>query len=191
MQICSNHIFFLNKTIHISQFFFWDFFKFVQKLKISLAFGPVIWLVHTCSSQFSINCEVKLISSLTWNNSSHKVWNHFFPVVAVFQRAPLEFVPLCNELQIKTEYRISANSFRGNYSREQTIQGWKLFAEIRYLVQHRQVWPMGLMPAEQVCWSLHNNVIIHIANSRTALWKTVPVVILWYKFLVIPFNSGF
>ena len=85
-----------------SQFFFWIFFLFFQKLKISLTFGPVFWLVHTCSSQFSINCEVKLISPLTWNNSSHKVWNHFFPVVAVFQRAALEFVFLCIELQIKT-----------------------------------------------------------------------------------------
>ena len=30
------------------------------------------------------------------------------------------------------KYRISANSFRGNYSRKETIQGQKLFAEIRY-----------------------------------------------------------
>ena len=31
-------------------------------------------------------------------------------------------------------YRISGNSFRGNYSREETIQRRKLFAEIQYLL---------------------------------------------------------
>jgi hypothetical protein len=31
-------------------------------------------------------------------------------------------------------YFINLNSCRGNYSREETIQGWKVFAEIRYKI---------------------------------------------------------
>ena len=35
-------------------------------------------------------------------------------------------------------YFINLNSCRGNYSREETIQGRKLFAEVRYILFHGQ-----------------------------------------------------
>ena len=36
-------------------------------------------------------------------------------------------------------YFINLNSCRGNYSREETIQGRKLFAEIRYVISIRYI----------------------------------------------------
>ena len=93
----------------------------------------------------------KLVPEKSRNSGDLKFWNHkMYVCICLIQKYFLtELSKDSNSNVYKLTYRISANSFRGNYSflnlakghstkkcgnywREETIQVQKLFAEIRY-----------------------------------------------------------
>ena len=57
----------------------------------------------------------------------------------------------------KPRYRTSANSLRGNYSREETIQGRKLFAEIQYIKDNTK--PILFIPTFMY-FALKNKILV-------------------------------
>ena len=82
-------------------------------------------------SMFPIKCTVFFTSVTVHKNTVSLIENIEYRISANSFRGNYSFLNLTLFTVTFDLYFINLNSCRGNYSREETIQGRKLFAEIR------------------------------------------------------------